>query len=200
MKYILPILLVMFLAVPAFATDRFVVQQRVVQFDPNTFLGVQGYYAHGQQLRAQKLEEEAELVKAVKEQNEILKQMVQALMKGKVEGGTPPTPVVPTPEEPTVPALETAVLKIFTEKCAKCHGDTKADGGLTLIKDGKIVKDEEDKFEVSKRLIVHHRVNGVNLSEGETRMPKGNPLSDEEVETLRLWAVDKSVEVLNKRR
>jgi mono/diheme cytochrome c family protein len=180
-----------------YATD-FVVKQRVVQFDPNTFLGVQGYYTHGQNLRVQKSQEEDEKLKLLKEQNEILKQMVNALLKGKGAGDTGTLPT--KPEEPAVPELESKVLEIYSNKCAKCHGDTKADGGLTLVKDGKLVKDQNDGVELAIRNIVHHRVNGVSLSDGEVRMPKGAPaLSNEEVEVLRLWTVDKSIDILNRR-
>lgn len=199
MKYVIGCLIGLFLmSTNLYATDV-VVKQRVVQFDPNTFLGIQGYYSHGQNLRVQKSQEEDEKLKLLKEQNEILKQMVNALLKGKVEGGAGGALPV-NPEEPAVPELETKVLEIYSTKCAKCHGDTKADGGLALVKDGKLVKDQNDGIELAIRNVVHHRVNGVSLSEGEVRMPKGAPaLSNEEVEVLRLWTIDKSIEILNRR-
>ena len=79
--------------------------------------------------------------------------------------------------------------------------DTSTDRtAVGIVKDGKLVKNEKDDVELAIRNIVHHRVNGVNLSEGEVRMPKGAPaLTNDEVEVLRLWTIDKSIEILNRR-
>lgn len=166
------------------ATEPYIVKQRVVQFDPNTYLGVQGYYTHGENLRVQKSTEESETLKELREQNKILRDLVNAVLAGRK---LPESPV----EEPVQPSgnpLEQAVLKIFVEKCAKCHGDTKQDGGLTLVKEGKLFDiTSEEAFSV------FDRSNGVDLEADEARMPKGAPaLSDEEVKVLYKWAKSKT--------
>lgn len=168
-----------------------VIQQRVVQFDNNTFLGLNGYYSHGAALLAQKENEE---VTDLKEQNKLLRDILKKLTDK--DNSTPNKPeTTPTVEKSDYTDLETKVLGIFKESCAKCHGDTKADGGLTLVKNGHLMGGTTRKERVNSSNLIgavlsHHRVNGINLNE-EARMPKGSPaLSDDKVEIIRLWLVE----------
>lgn len=178
------------------ATDT-IIRQRVVQFDPNTFLGTNGYYAHGENLRAQRQTQDDATLEALKEQNKILRELVAAVLAGKGNAGNidkidkpekPEKPVdPPVPPDNSTP-IEKEVLKIFKDNCVKCHGETKADGGLSLVKNDKLVD-----IPLSKMILVHHRTNGVNLN-GDAKMPKGNNgLSDEQVELLRMWLVEKAL-------
>lgn len=182
------------------ATDTVIVKQRVVQFDPNTFLGTNGYYAHGENLRSQRQTQDDATLEALKEQNKILRELVAAVLAGKGNTGNidkldkPEKPEKPEkPVDPPLPPdnstlIEKEVLKIFKDNCVKCHGETKADGGLSLVKNDKLVD-----IPLGKMILVHHRTNGVNLN-GDVKMPKGNNgLSDEQVELLRMWLVEKAL-------
>lgn len=209
MKRILFILVILFPTI-AYATNPHVVNnnnvqqvrvvQRRVEFSPEYFLGTEGYYAYGQQLKANKQAvTDDTLVNELKEQNKILKDIVAALTGKKVE--VPPTESTPSPAN-NVPEpndgysqLEKAVYNIFSESCVKCHGDTKADGGLALIKNGKL-----QDLSVATSMILHHRTNGIGLDvdNGEVRMPKGSPpLDNDKVETIRLWSVEKAYKELD---
>lgn len=195
MRWIVGFILALAMPITATATDV-VVRQRVVQFSPETYLGLQGYYSHGQKLLAQRAQEESDAVKELREQNRILRDLVNAVL-ARNNGEVAP---VPTPVPPPEPELQKRVESLYLSKCAKCHGDTKQDGGLRLVQNGKIWFNPKDELELASRVVTHHRVNGVGLNDGEARMPKGAPqLSDDEVELLRLWALDKSIEVLNKK-
>lgn len=198
MKYLLA-LFIGLLAMPVMATDV-IVRQRVVQFDPNTYLGLQGYYSHGQKLVAEDNAKKDEELKILREQVEELKKMtlaLQSLTLGNVAGKVPAKPV--EPEQKPVDALEAKVLSLYLDKCAKCHGDTKQDGDLTLVKDGKLVISDNDSLELANRELVFHRTDASLLLEGEARMPKGSaPLTDEEVKTLKLWMHSKALAIKSK--
>jgi len=193
--YILTLLIILIPAI-GYSTDV-IVRQRVVQFDPNTYLGIQGYYTHGQQLIQRNEVEKAEEIRILKEQLDELKKQTVALQQIVLgNGGTGSNPVqpLPIPDVPQVSPLEAKVLKIYTEKCAKCHADENDDGGLTLLKDGKLVIHEDSKEELAIRTNVFLRTDAGLLQEGETRMPKGSPpLPDEDVNTLKLWMREKAV-------
>lgn len=193
-KYILSFLIILFPTI-GYSTDV-IVRQRVVQFDPNTYLGIQGYYTHGQQLIQRNEVEKAEEIRLLKEQLDELKKQTAALQQIVLGNGGNPGQPLPKPEDNTPPksVLEEKVLKIYTEKCAKCHADENDDGGLTLLKGGKLVIHENDKEELAIRTNVFLRTDAGLLQEGETRMPKGSPpLSDEDVNTLKLWMREKAV-------
>lgn len=193
-KYILSFLIILFPTI-GYSTDV-IVRQRVVQFDPNTYLGIQGYYTHGQQLIQRNEVEKAEEIRLLKEQLDELKKQTIALQQIVLGSGSNPGQPLPKPEDNTPPksVLEEKVLKIYTEKCAKCHADENDDGGLTLLKGGKLVINENDKEELAIRTNVFLRTDAGLLQEGETRMPKGSPpLSDEDVNTLKLWMREKAV-------
>lgn len=193
--YILTLLIILIPAI-GYSTDV-IVRQRVVQFDPNTYLGIQGYYTHGQQLIQRNEVEKAEEIRILKEQLDELKKQTVALQQivlGNGSTGNNPVQPPPIPDVPQVSPLEAKVLKIYTEKCAKCHADENDDGGLTLLKDGKLVIHEDSKEELAIRTNVFLRTDAGLLQEGETRMPKGSPpLPDEDVNTLKLWMREKAV-------
>lgn len=168
-----------------------IVIQRNVQFENSEFLGLNGYYTHGQQLKAQKAQVADD---ETKETNRLLREILTKLLQERNNNNTPatPTPQPPAPVDDGYTPTERKVLAIFKESCAKCHGDTKADGGLVLVKEGKLFKEATPK-NLTNAVLVHHRVNGVGLKaeDGEARMPKGSPaLEDEKVETIRLWLVE----------
>lgn len=190
--YILALLIIL-IPVIGYSTDV-IVRQRVVQFDPNTYLGIQGYYTHGQQLIQRNEVEKTEEIRILKEQLDELKKQTAALQQI-VLGNSGSENANPNPQPiPQVSPLEAKVLKIYTEKCAKCHADENDDGGLTLLKDGKLVIHEDSKEELAIRTNVFLRTDAGLLQEGETRMPKGSPpLPDEDVNTLKLWMREKAV-------
>lgn len=160
------------------------VLQRNVEFDSTYFYGQGGYYSHADNLVAEK---DNAILTELKEQNKALRELLEKLTGKVTPTPEPPTPVVPEPEPP-VNKLEDKVLKIFKQNCANCHGDKKQDGGLQLIKEGKIAD-----ISLNKLVLIHHRTNGVNLKDGLTRMPKGSPALDtDSVEDIRLYMVEKA--------
>ena len=107
-----------------------------------------------------------------------------------------PVPAVPAPQpepEPVageykVTETDKKVYAIFSASCAKCHGDAKQDGGLALIKNGAL-----QLVDLPDRAEIYDRVLGVSLeARGKSKMPKGGNLSDNDVETLRLWMMEES--------
>ncbi len=182
--------------------QQVITQQRVVQFDPNTYLGLEGYYNHGENLVKMKEEITSETIDQLKEQNKLLTSILNALNSKNsmpMAPVNPNIPVVPptvvppiSPSLPPVPAdtrseLEKSVTKIFSDNCIRCHGDAQSNGGLTLMRNGQL-----QDIGLASAILVHHRTNGVRLTIGEeTRMPKGAPALDtDSVETIRLWLVE----------
>lgn len=175
--------------------EQVIVQQKVVQFNPDYYLGVQGYFAHGENLKqknqANIAAENDALLAELQAQNKLLKDILAGLTGKKIE--TPATPPIPEPVD-TTPDADKKVLSIFSANCAKCHGDTKSDGGLTLVKGGKLVD-----VSLAQAVLVHHRTNAVSLDTDEAAMPKGTPaLSDDDVDTIRLWMVKKAKDSFKK--
>ncbi len=172
-----------------------VIQQKKVQFDGRYYLGDNGYYAVENNLRAEKEEAKADDAAALREQNEILKQILAAITNGKP---VPGTPVAPTPDEPAVEPVNTRdneVLTLFKRACAKCHGDTKADGGLVLVKGGQLQFTGQTKEDYVARTNIYFRVNGPGLKEHSlAQMPKGGALTDDEALSVYLWMSEKVLE------
>jgi mono/diheme cytochrome c family protein len=189
--------------------QQLVIPQRVVQFDERYFLGHEGYYAVGDKLRAEKEQEKVEdnnfaLTEAQK-QVEFYKGQVDMLLKIHAASGgkkldipnvTPNIPVPPVPEEPAVEedsGYDGEVLKIVNAKCARCHGENKADAGISLVKNAKLQYNNDSLEDWKMRSKIFDLVYGANLKErGLAQMPKGGSLSDEEVEYIRLWMVSKA--------
>ncbi len=192
-------------ATPPLIYQNVVVPQRIVQFDANYFQGLNSYYAVGDKIRAEKATETTSEVEFYKGQIDMLLKIL-ATKQGIPVPGTPiapvPTPEVPVagtvPEQPPVPAntgdyqvteVDKKVYNIFKSKCSRCHGDTKQDGGLALVKDNTL-----QLVDIYDRVEIYDRTLGLSLeARGKARMPKGGvALSDDEVETVRLWMVQES--------
>jgi hypothetical protein len=185
-----------------------------VEFDNRYYLGLDGYYSVGQELvdgaNAEKLSRLETQLERLSAQNEILLKLLAGEKIPEVPTSPQPTqptqpvePPVVQPEQPSTPNipanptseasnLDKKVYDIFSRRCANCHGDLKQDGGLVLIKKGIL-----QGLPLADRVEVHHRVNGVNLGH-KARMPKGStPLSDIEVEDIRLWVVEEADRLRN---
>lgn len=191
----------------AFATNYYnnqqnvIIRQKVVEFDARTYLGTDGYYTVGEQLKNKKSADLQSEVDQLKAQLDLLIKLLGGNGQGKPVQPAPeqPTTPLPAPQQPSEPSageptkLDLEVFDIFTKSCVKCHGE-KGDGDLVLLKkDGQGAYTVMPDLDTDTRVIVHHRVNGVNLN-GEAHMPKGGQLTDKEVEALRLWSVQKAKE------
>jgi hypothetical protein len=179
-----------------------------VEFDARYFQGLDGYYSVGEELRLQQEAQNINELQQILRENARMQGQIEMLLKvlsnQKVdipEQGPKPEPepqpqpepepepgIEPDPEPYKPTELDVRVYHLFKQKCARCHGDTKQDGGLSLIRDGALqLVPLEDRTEI------HDRVHGVGLSDrGKAKMPKGGSLSDKEVEDLRLWMVQES--------
>lgn len=189
--------------------QQIIIPQKVVEFDARYFQGVDSYFSVGEQLRAEKNQEKNAEIEFYKGQVEMLLKVLSNQSGGKVIPTNPtptnpePNPVpspdptnpypqpVPTqnPDEYKVTDIDRKVYNIFKTKCSRCHGDTKQDGGLTLVK-----SDTLQLLDINDRVELYDRVQGINLeARGKARMPKGGAaLSDDEVETMRLWMIEES--------
>lgn len=210
-----------FLVQNQFDFNDVIVQQKVVEFDSDYFLGVNGYYDVVNQLQYEDQYQDQQLLQQKEAQIDRLIRLVEELVRDRQGSGpiTQPEPQpVPQPQpqpepqpwpepapqpqpEPTVPSpaadtnLDKAVFEIFTANCRNCHGPDSAKAGLQLVG-----QDEDGTYWLNDlplwdRVDVHDRVNGVNLRErGLKRMPIGEILPDDEVEIIRLWVVQKAKE------
>ena len=182
--------------------QQVIVPQRTVEFDQQYYQGINSYFSVGDKIRAEKASETDAQIEFYKGQVDMLLKILAQ------KTGTPiaPAPTTPPAEQPPaeqppilpqppdngeykVTEVDKKVYNIVKTKCARCHGDTKQDGGLALIKDGSL-----QLVDINDRVEIHDRTLGINLeARGKTRMPKGGvPLTDDEVETFRLWAVQES--------
>jgi mono/diheme cytochrome c family protein len=178
-----------------------VIPQKTIEFDKRYFQGQDYYYSVGEKLEKNKVEEKDAQIEFYKGQLDLILKILAAKTGVELTPGNIPTPSPspspsPTPESPPseegeykVTELDKKVYSIFKNQCARCHGDTKQDGGIALIKN-----DVLQLVDIFDRVEIHDRVNGIGLeARGKTRMPKGSsPLADAYVETLRLWAVEES--------
>jgi mono/diheme cytochrome c family protein len=173
-----------------------VVHNKIIEFDARYFQGLNHYFSVGEKIQKEKQEEVKSEVDFYKGQIDMLLKILANQQKG--VGGTEikPEEKPATPSSPATPNngdqvtdVDKKVYNIFKNKCVHCHGDTKQDGGLTLIKN-----DILQLVDIYDRVEIYDRILGTDLqSRGKARMPKGsNPLSDEEVEVLRLWMVQES--------
>lgn len=183
--------------------QQVIIPQRVVQFDARYFEGVENYFSLGEKLKTEKQDEKADEAEFYKGQIKMLLEIMAAQQAGKQlpapapVNPNPNTEVVPPPEPQPVPGddgeykvteTDRKVYAIFAASCAKCHGDSKQDGGMTLIKGGAL-----QLVDLADRAEIYDRVLGVSLeARGKAKMPKGGVLSDNDVETLRLWMMEES--------
>lgn len=178
MKY--AILILTLLCTTAHAGDcrsRHVVAKQVVavaQVQYAAPLVAQTYYAVGQELRQDAIEERI-AAKVAK--------LMQAQQVTQPQAVTGPCPCVPAGSEaargvqpqptPAGPAsdIETQAIAVFNRSCVQCHNVTKADGGLDLT------NIEAARASACK---IYGLVNvGV--------MPKGGTVSDADAEVLARW-------------
>lgn len=207
MKTFLSILIILFVASTTMATppvfyqyQQVVVPQKVVQFDQAYFQGINGYYSVADKIKAEKQEEKNVEIEFYKGQIDMLLKILANKNSGDKpivvtpeQPETPPPAPQPQPNTPTsdykVTEVDKQVYNIIKAKCAKCHGDTKQDGELALIKN-----DTLQLVDIYDRVDIFDRVSGIGLqARNKTRMPKGSPaLSDVEVESFRLWMIQES--------
>lgn len=195
--------------VPAVKVQQVIIPQRVVQFDSRYFEGVDNYFSLGEKLKTEKQEEAKSEVEFYKGQIKMLLDIMSAQNSGKPlpaplpvpNNEVPPQPV-PVPQQPQpqegtgdykVTEVDRKVYAIFSASCAKCHGDTQQAGGMVLIKGGAL-----QLVDLADRAEIYDRVLGVSLeARGKAKMPKGGNLSDNDVETLRLWMMEESDRLRN---
>lgn len=186
--------------------DQVRVNQKVVEFDRDYFLGQEGYFDVADQLRfenqrVQQVQQNKTIEKQQEQIDKLLK-IVNELVKKKSEEPKPvappnDTPVI-NPPSPVVGsnALDLKVFRIFKTNCASCHTGDSARKGFKLI--GKAGSNEYlFNLSLQDRVIVHDVVSGKNLRErGKKLMPLGGPkLSDSDIEILRLWMVKEAENV-----
>jgi mono/diheme cytochrome c family protein len=185
-----------------FYNNQTIIKERQVEFNGDTFLGLDGYYSHGQALKAKydaiEAQEEREHLKAVKEQNEILRKMLEELLKRQGGGGQPnpeePQTPTPPPANNNLSGLDADVYALFKEKCSKCHGDARADGGLKMVSNDTLAEDIAGftPKAFARRTLIEQRTEATHLN-GDARMPKGSPpLDQEQVDLIKNWVIEKS--------
>jgi mono/diheme cytochrome c family protein len=186
----LAFILSLLIPVSAFATypnviqvyPQNIIQRHSVQFDADTFLGLPGYYGV---MDKQKIE--------LGKQSQIDKENLNLALKIILQngGGNPvQSPIVAPQKEiaAEVDSLDKQVYNIFKKNCASCHNETTASGGLKLItKDGGLYN-----LSGSDRSMVYFRTNNAIRELSLALMPQnGTALQDNEVNTLKVWAVKK---------
>lgn len=163
---------------------RVIVRDKIVEYDADRFIGAYGLYEVADGLVEVKQHEREN---AYKDQIELLQKQIEVLtLQLQLKG----VDVAPKDDEPVKDKFA-AVTSLFISKCAKCHGDTKQDGGLQLIADGRLV--DLDAAEASQVYIRTYFSEAASKA-GLARMPKGAPaLSDEEMKVVDEWLVNKSL-------
>src|SRR3990167_493950 len=192
-------LLVCLLVTPAVrATDfnrqNVIVRQKIVEYDPRYYLGLDGYYSVGQKIQA---DEQSATLNDISSKLDVL---IQLLSRGQ----NLPTPVEPLkpkeprqPENPTTPenpdgleptALDINAYNIFSTNCASCHNENKKGGRLQLVN------------AANKSLIYQDLVTRVLIEKAvfSGKMPlSGKKLSDKDVDALKKW-IQEEAEILKK--
>jgi len=173
--------------------DTVIVKEKVVEFDSDVYLGLGGYYAVGEQL-AEKHSTSKLLEKQASQIDELIKLLKDKYNNGETKPTEQPQPVDPVspPSDPVpvpnVSSLSSQVFQIFKNNCINCHGPNQAEGKLRLI-----ANDEKGNYlaKVARPYRVYDRVAGIRLNERKLKlMPVGgHHLSDEDVSTIWLWAV-----------
>lgn len=171
---------------------RIIIRDKVVEYDPDYFLGAEGYYKLGDELRekfTQRKASEAEMrLLLLEKQIELMKLELQ-----KSKNCKPETPDVAAPEVPAEPEAPTtnnaAIVELVKARCYNCHGGPQTKGNLVLMKDEKLVDltlAQVDKVEI------HTFFDEAAKDAGLTQMPKGGkPLTDDELKIIRKWRQDK---------
>jgi mono/diheme cytochrome c family protein len=195
MKYTLFLLLFLFPATLFAGDNRIIypnhqqnlIQRHTVEFDKDTFLGLDGYYGQIDKLKIEAERQKGADKQALLDLIEILKDLIKT---NKTATPPPPMPEVEKPQMPEPPKnsdLDKQVFQIFKTNCGNCHNETKSSGNLKLISNGGLYN-----LSGETRSKVYFRTSGVGIkSHNLSIMPPGKPLKDEDVETLASWAVQK---------
>lgn len=178
------------------------VLQKRVEFDSQYFLGLEGYYDVGNQLQQQRIEQDRDVISKQSQQLDRLLGLLEEIVKQKREG-SPTKQKVPTVDLPDTNVevgpspnesskIDISVYKIFKESCFACHGTNSPKAGLQLVGDGWLTD-----LSLEDRVLAYDHVAGINLkNRGKKLMPLGGPpLSDEDVELVRLWMIDKAEKI-----
>jgi mono/diheme cytochrome c family protein len=167
--------------------DVLIIKEKRVQFDARYFLGLDGYYSVGNNLKQEydtSVEDELKATKAKLE-------LALELLKDCKELPKDDVPQDPKPDKEENPngytELDKKVYTIFRESCVNCHGNTPQNNSLSLLNSNGLAD-----LSLSQKVNIHDRTNAVGLEErGLDKMPKGNKtLSNDEVEILRLWYLE----------
>lgn len=173
-----------------------VVEQKRVEFDSRYFLGLDGYYSVGEELRLRKIQEDNVALRA---QNDLLINLIKNTRLNRNEDcDEPKEPVDPKdpvePKEPVDPIeptdLDRQVFDIFVNSCINCHSEKKQSAGLQLIDS---TKGQLGWHNLETRVEIFDRTLGINLHDrGKQIMPPNvnQKLSNKDVETIRLWMVE----------
>jgi len=186
--------------------------QKQVQFDADYFLGMNGYYDVVNQLQAQEINADKDIILKQSEQvDRLIRLLEESLLKNSTSNASNDSQ--PTQEEPveepqddttTVESTETdgivqlnqKVFTIFSENCSSCHGQSSQKAGLQLVGEEENGEKWLADLPLSDRVSTYDHVAGINLqARGKKLMPLGGPaLADEDVEAIRLWMVAKTEE------
>ncbi len=183
-KGIVALLIMGLLVGSTFGTDVIIQQKRVI-FDPNYFVGAEGYYKVGEQIKQEKEEINLDKLDRILSNLEILIKLL-----GQAKGGvTPPVVPVPQPEPEPVPEpddnldpVTKRAHEILKARCYNCHKRGSSNGFEMFDKDGKV------SLSLPQVVNVHYRVEGLGFEPGTTLMPKGGaPLSNDDMLTIKKW-------------
>ena len=183
--------------------------QKQVQFDADYFLGMNVYYDVVNQLQAQEINSDKDIILKQSEQVDRLIKLLEESLKQNTLPATnsnpQPAEEQPQPEaqpqddtttvEPTatdgIVQLNQRVFTIFSENCSSCHGQSSQKAGLQLVGEEENGEKWLADLPLGDRVSTYDHVAGINLQErGKKLMPLGGPaVSDEDVEAIRLWMV-----------
>ncbi len=181
--------------------ERVDILQKSVEFDAEYFLGLDGYYDVVNELQEQEYVKDKDIILKQSEQiDKLINLLEQTLRQQQLNNGIKPvTPVQPESVEPKpeIPTdLNGKVFTIFSANCASCHGSDTPKAGLRLLGTDTDGTKRLNNLSLSDRVRVYDHTAGINLKErGKKLMPLGKaPLSDAEVNILRLWMIAKAEE------
>lgn len=202
-----------------------VVKQKIVEFDDRTYLGLDGYYSVGEQIREkariEKIAEDIELrtslkevAKALQDQNKLSKEgnlkleLLLKVLAGEKVPDPATKPVQPeqpeeNPKDESKEEVETTDRDKATEIDTKVYEIVKRDCASCHGKNSEsivLIKDDVlQKPSLLGLIEIVKRVRGDNLH-GAARMPKGKAaLSDADVKILEDWMFEE-VDFINSQK
>ena len=177
--------------------------QKVVEFDPEYFLGTDGYFDVVDEIQQQRgyYDRDNEIVLKQVEQVDKLILLLEKVIN-RLDGEKPkeyPELEPVEPQEPDYPVLEDKqvnnddlnlkVFNIFKKSCMDCHAAPNGEAGLSLV---EIEEGNEYllDLDLKSRLLVYDSVSGKT---GKLKqMPLGGPkLPQEDIDILGKWALSK---------